>query len=333
MDRLDRKIKKALSKKLEISTDYRESMEAFIERLPHHYPPRREKHKLIKHVPKFVTISAIAASAVSVCAYTGGVIYSKVKEIQIDAVTSVVNTEYDDIKEIMNSKDNWYYKFFTNYNEYLEFKNCNYGQILEMQEYDFEEECILLLFNSSDGYDSMYISDIKNTNNELEIIIRKDNSSKEVESERLISLKLDKDMYNENINFILETERNMFISATNLPIDYTKEQAIKDNCIVIYNEKIISDNINAIDEFISNARNGKEEQIRIIVFNDVYPNEKYFYEVVDVGYINGVYELSKTQIGNIKNTDLYSFENIIKFEDEEYICYGDDYDKYIIIKK
>lgn len=332
MDRLDRKIKKALSKKLEISTDYRESMEAFIERLPHHYPPRREKHKLIKHVPKFVTISAIAASAVSVCAYTGGVIYSKVKEIQIDAVASVVNTRYENIENVMNVKDKWYYKFLVSYDEYLKFKDLNYCEMIEMSKENFEEDCILVVFNSSDGYEGMYISDIKNTDNELEVIVRKDISNKK-DNERLISLKLNKDMYNENINFILESDRDMFISATNLPIDYTKEQAINDNCIVIYNEKIISDNTNAVDEFVENTRNGKEEQIRIVVFNDEYIKNNFSYEVVDIGYRDGEYELSKTQIGNTKNTKLSEFENIIRFEDEEYIYYGDDYDYYFGIRK
>lgn len=332
MDRLDRKIKKALSKKLEISTDYRESMEAFIERLPHHYPPRREKHKLIKHVPKFVTISAIAASAVSVCAYTGGVIYSKVKEIQMDTVASAVNTSYDEMIKKMVRQDIWCYKYITSYNEYLEFKDYNCGQILEMAEDDFESNCLLLMLNSTDGYEGIYISDIKNTDDELEVIVRKDDYNKEV-NERLISLKLDKDMYNENIKFVVESDRDMFINAANLPIDYTKEQAIKDNCIVIYNEKIITDNTNAIDEFVENTRNGKEEQIRIVVFNDEYIKKNFSYEVVDVGFRDGEYELSKTQIGNTKNTKLCEFKNIIKFEDEEYIGYGDEYDKYIIIKK
>lgn len=160
MDMLDRKIKSVLSRKLEITEDYRDMVNAFINNLPDHKPRRKEKK--IKSLPQAIAIGTLAISAVSVCAYTGGKIYEKFIKEQVttevknngdeveyinlgDEKVKLYTSTINDVKwEEANSNE---YLKITTIEEYNEYKNKlkDAFEFVEMTESDFEDEFLFII--------------------------------------------------------------------------------------------------------------------------------------------------------------------------------------------
>ncbi len=75
-----------------------------------------------------------------------------------------------------------------------------------------------------------------------------------------------------------------YVSIEELPTNYNKEQAIADKCFVIEDYKIISDNVNQMDEFIKKTQENINACIRIYDYNQ-YNGKR----IIDIEYKNGKY--------------------------------------------
>lgn len=146
----------------------------------------------------------------------------------------------------------------------------------------------------------------------------------------------------------LNKEKNIpksddYVLLEELPRDYSKEQAILDNCVVIYNLEVISNNKLRIEEFVENTNNNKEDFIRIVRVQDKID---YSMSIFDIQYIDNEYRVYLDQTrcndeeiqGYIYNTyskiELSSYnmnEKLTKIEltndFKEKLCVGFYFDK------
>lgn len=150
------------------------------------------------------------------------------------------NPGYDYNQNMIYDNEMYYKKLYT-YEEYLDAQEIWDG-LVDMQEKDFENSFVIIL--AGENYDTtcLYISNVYIKDEELFIELRK----KEYWdiNETVISVELSKQLDREKVNIInlpnqVNTE-GKYIDIELLTEEYSIEEAIKDNCVVIKDNKIIS---------------------------------------------------------------------------------------------
>lgn len=219
------------------------------------------------------------------------------KFIQKETKTNFSNNlDYDDYSEDMKTSDGVYYKKITSYQTYLsDFKKWN--DLVEMKEDDFNNYFVVVIAGENYNTTGLYISDISADEENLYIDL---NKKDEWDGSTVISTKIEKELYRENIvirnNPNVPDTLNRFISMEEIPIGYTKEQALQDGCFVIEYNKVVSDDKEKFEKFIENANNSIDGFIRIYQY-DILEN----ITIIDLECKNGKINMSqcnKTQTGN-----------------------------------
>lgn len=119
----------------------------------------------------------------------------------------------------------------------------------------------------------------------------------------------------------LNKEKNIpksddYVLLEELPRDYSKEQAILDNCVVIYNLEVISNNKLRIEEFVENTNNNKEDFIRIVRVQDKID---YSMSIFDIQYTENEYRVYVDQTRcNDKEIQGYIYNTYSKIELSSY---------------
>lgn len=208
-----------------------------------------------------------------------------------------------------------YYQEILTYDDYCIAKE-NFGEITVMSKEEFENNCLILIANLGDGTTNLEISNVELNNNELCIYLEQ-STVKTEPNDKLISIKIKKEMYNKNIKIKINNSNSKKYNMPNISSYtalFTKEEAISLGYIVIYNEHIISNDTEAIDKFIESTNNGNEGMIRIFSYNDLYND---CYTISDVSFINNEYELCQLEIGDgaeFKSPRTYRCKNLTKIE-------------------
>ena len=215
--------------------------------------------------------------------------------------TAVSNYSYD-YKEDMEYMNRFYYKKITNFNDYLKYKE-NMSNLIEMTEEDFKDNFLLIIISTSPYMPGIYVSNIETDDKILYVELDRDNeneSQKEILSVK-ISNTLDRDeIHVDRAKKIPKSDG--YVPLEELPKDYSKEQAVLDNCVVIYNSEVISDNKFRIEQFVENTKNNKEDFIRIVRVQDKID---YSMSIFDIQYIENEYRvyLDQTRCNNEKVQD------------------------------
>ena len=246
-----------------------------------------QNNSLIKIIMNFIIV-VIAITGVT---YAGITAY---KFIQKETKTDFSN--YDDYSEDMGISDGVYYKKITSYQTYLsDLKKWN--DLVEMKEDDFNNYFVVVVAGENYNTTGLYISDILVDEENLYIDL---NKKDKWDGSTVISAKIEKDLYRENIvvrnNPNVPDTSNKFVSIEEIPIGYTKEQALKDGCFVIEYKKVISDDKEKFERFIENVNNSIDGFIRIYQY-DIMEN----ITIIDLECKNGKINMSqcnKTQIGS-----------------------------------
>lgn len=246
----------------------------------------KENNSKIRIIINFVII-LIAITSVT---YAGITAY---KFIQRETKTNFSNYEYN---EDMKYYNGIYYKEITSYEMYLQdLKKWN--ELVEMTEEDFNNYFVLVLAGENYDTTGLYISDITIDEENLYIDLKKKDNW---DGSAVISTKIEKKLYRENIvirnNPNVPDSSNKFVSIEEIPIGYTKQQAIQDGCFVIEYSKVISNDKEEFNRFIENANKGIDGFIRIYE-RDIIENST----IIDLECKNGKINMSqcnKTQAGN-----------------------------------
>ena len=194
------------------------------------------------------------------------------------------NADYDYTQD-MTYQDGVYYRKITNYDDYIVCKN-RWNNIVEMSKEDFNENFMVIIASENYSTIGLTITDIHADDNTTYIELKK---SEEDSKDTIISTKIINELYRDKISVqIIPEVPNVheYAKLEDLPKSYKKEDAIKDNCFVVENNKIISDNVNQLDEFIENSEKNISTSIRIVIYFDDKIN------IVDLEYKNNKFIMS-----------------------------------------
>lgn len=240
--------------------------------------------------------------------YAGITLYELVqKETKTDFKN---NPEYDDYNEDMSYFDGVYYKIISTYQNYLDDQK-KWTDLVEMTKDDFDEYFVVVIAGENYDTTGVYISDITADEEHLYIDLEK---KEKWDGSTVISTKIQKELYRDSIiirnNPNIPNTSDKFISMEEIPIGYSKEQAIKDGCFVIEYGEIISDDKNQLENFIKNANDGIDGFIRIYQF-DIIEN----ITVIDIECKNKKINMSQCNKTSAGNYIIYNSGNSITKSD------------------
>ncbi len=299
------------------------------------------------------TFATFLLSMVLTMAILGGV-YATIKNYNnnFNQKESTVNNavgHQDYLFDMSYSKNsNIYYKKITTYDAYLESQKI-WDDLIEMTQDDFNKNFVLVLNSTNIDRVGLYILNVSSDSSTLKIDVDK----KEENDNSVVSAKipLDLDRDNIEINFIEKIPDMVgYEKMDNLPKEYEKEQALKDNCVVIDNNKFISDE-NKLKEFITKTESGNMDSIRVTTYIDSklqqvcdieYKDGKYIV-CVDTSrqegtakdryyYVGNKFTVNEFKSSNV-NTETYNVikDEVVRIDEiEETVRHIDTYNKFII---
>lgn len=206
-----------------------------------------------------------------------GMVYAVVKLYSTFEYSTEIN--FDDF-EFSNG---FYYKKIYSYNDYLSYKNT-FNQILAVDENEFKESFMIIIVTESQRLSGLALDSYNNIDDTLQInLIEDKNVDENKPTGNAILIK--KEMDREKVN-IEKTAKNMnmqsYINIKELPSNYSKEQAIEDNCLVVDQIEMKTYNKEILDSFVSNVNNNKN--CNIIIYQ-LEGTENIF--IQDIEYVAG----------------------------------------------
>ena len=228
------------------------------------------------------------------------------------------NSDYD-YNQDMTCQNGIYYKKITNYDDYIICKN-RWDDIVDMSQEDFNENFIIIIAGENYSTINLNIYEITADDNTTYIKLKK------VESDTIntvVSAKISNDLYRENISIENTPEIPNVSEHQNiedLPQDYSKEQAIKDGCFVIENNKLISNNQELMDKFVEDSQNGIDTSIRLVIYFDL--NVGLNLTITDLEYKDGKYIVCEDNTrGDTGKTYYFTGSSIKKSKNTKPISY------------
>ena len=244
------------------------------------------KH-LYRNTENLLTLKSLLTLVIAIIAtagatYAGFITYNYItKETYTDFKQ---NPNYD-YSQDMIYQNNFYYKKVMTYEEYEKCKEV-WNDLVEMNEEDFNDNFVVIVAVENTSMLGLTVSDVSADDTTLYIKFKKDEN--EDYNKTVTSIKISKNLDRDIIK-IEKVEKNIdytdYERLEDLPHNYSKEQAIKDNCFVLENNEIISSNKEQLNEFVDNARNGINSFIRIVSYFDEQVKIK------DLEYKDGEYIL------------------------------------------
>ena len=244
------------------------------------------KH-LYRNTENLLTLKSLLTLVIAIIAtagatYAGFITYNYItKETYTDFKQ---NPNYD-YSQDMIYQNNFYYKKVMTYEEYEKCKEV-WNDLVEMNEEDFNDNFVVIVAVENTSMLGLTVSDVSANDTTLYIKFKKDEN--EDYDKTVTSIKISKNLDRDIIK-IEKVEKNIdytdYERLEDLPHNYSKEQAIKDNCFVLENNEIISSNKEQLNEFVDNARNGINSFIRIVSYFDEQVKIK------DLEYKDGEYIL------------------------------------------
>lgn len=216
--------------------------------------------------------SRIAASVIISCFATASMVYAGIityNYYQQKTKTDFENNINYDYSQDMEYQNGIYYKEVTSYDEFNIYKQ-RWNNLVNMNDEEFDRYFIIIIATENTSMIGLTVSNITTDDTTLYVELFQDTKSADMENS-VISIKVPIEEYRNNIIFKkigYKPEASQYVSLSELPKTYSKEQAIEDNCFVIENGKIISLNKEQLNEFIENSKGNKESYIRIVKYNN-----------------------------------------------------------------
>ena len=192
----------------------------------------------------------------------------------------------DDMLFDQNSK--LHYKIITNMEDYTRYKK-RIDELPNMTEDSFNENFLIVLANTFFRQlheKDLDIYEITSDETTTHIIMKQEDNPDYNKKTNVWYAVVDKSLLRENIKLKIEQEyieNENFVKLSELPDDYSINDAINDGCFVEDKYKILSDNIYAVDEFIEKTEKNETAFIRVFSKYDDY------IRIVDVEYKNGIF--------------------------------------------
>lgn len=187
----------------------------------------------------------------------------KVEYIQEDTIVKDAHSLGGALVEGMDyeEKERIYYKKINTYEEFKRYKDT-YNNFIDMEESDFNNYFVIVFLGTIRERQGLYVGNIEVTDYTIKVDIGRDLWK----DNQLVFAKILKENDRENVEVkFINPTANMenYTKLDELPQEYTVEQAIKDNCVVIENRRYLSRPY-ALREFIKKTENGEKDSIRVV---------------------------------------------------------------------
>lgn len=294
---------------------------------------KMKRYKLLKAViTAILTLLGITGTVLA-----GSKIYNenikKHSEIDVPKLDLVVDengvesytSDFTDKYMKYDEESNTYYKVITNTKDYSIFKSKE-NRLPDMSNDDFNDKCLVIVYRygiSMNAHENdLTIVDVTSDEKSTHIILEQKENPDTRKGGQLLCAIVDKSLIKEKIHIEQKlpdiTPKGM-IKLNELPKDYSVEDALKDNCFVLVDNKVISQNKYTIEYFIRNAKNNEGTSIRIYS-RDSKRNINYIH---DFTYLNGLFYVNHTASmdNGYKDTSMSSGRYIKKFNSSDGLEY------------
>lgn len=212
---------------------------------------------------------------------------------------------------IWNNESKLYHRVIDNSSDYEKYKS-RIKEFPNVEEINFNENFIIIIANENvrqPHEKDLTIYNITADENKTHIIMKqKENPNYNVESNIWYAI-VDKSLLRSDADVTIEQRMfntYEFKDIDEISEDYSMDEAIEDGCIVLQNNKLISNNIDKLDNFIEDTKNNKNSFIRIYLN---YGNES---RIRDLEYYNGIYYVRDVNLHNREKKYYNSYEGILK---------------------
>jgi len=267
---------------------------------------KKNKSKILKIVAMLL-LTILGTMGIGIAATQ---IYNKyVKKDDNIELGRLLEVRYNDKGEIISDinydeESGTYYKIIT---EEQEYKKCkvNVKELPEISEIDFNQNFVILIRVQNININAdVTISDINADNKTMYVALNvKENQNFERFHTDIVAIG-NKSLLRNNIKIKIDTSIYKIPNITpisELPKDYSKEQAIKDGCVVVeYQEEkekhvILSDNEYLLDELVENSEKGINSYVRIY-YTTVFHKRSIIW-MEDIQYKDGIIILEQGRPG------------------------------------
>ena len=176
-----------------------------------------------------IIVSAISLATISTSIVFAG--YTVCTNIfQKSSQTDYTVTQDYSQNEEMKYTDGLYYQKIMTYDKY---KECNkqWNNIIEMTEDAFVDNFVIAISIESASKQGVSVCEINSDENTMYVILDRD-LNKDINND-LIFVKVNKSFNRENVVFKLRYNTNTYMNLESLPVNYTREKALEDGCVVL----------------------------------------------------------------------------------------------------
>lgn len=241
---------------------------------------KKGKNKLI--VKSFFSMLTIIFSTIGV-AYAGVAGYNTL--IQRFTKTDYNITQDYSQNDDMIYQDGLYYQKIMTFKKYEECSK-RWKNLVQMTEEDFTENFVLVIAIESATMQGVSVNEINTEENQMCVVFNKDSTRNY--DDNIISVKVNKEQNRENMVFKIGYNSGTYAKLEELPIDYNKEKALADGCVVLENRKMISNSLETWQKFLEQSKNGENSFVRIVYFEgekcrikDVEYKDETYYICID----------------------------------------------------
>lgn len=272
-----------------------------------------EKFKSLENkinLTKIAAICVLTLIGTSSLTYVGAILYEKYLQKASSSQYEFTGSAIEKYKDLdMKYQNGFYYKKADNYEDYMKCKEKLSG-LIDVEKKDFENNFIIVILAENTDMPGIKITNI--TNDEETLYIEVDKNSYEdsiCNNKYLVSSMISKENEKESIVInkkIYNTTPDNYVDIKELPKDYTKEDALKDNCLVIEDNIMSNSDKEKLGKFINNTKHNIEDFIRIAKY-ETDKNNKISVTIVDLQYKENKYLVCMDYT-----------RNIVKNEENEY---------------
>ena len=200
---------------------------------------------VIKTIVSAISLATISTSIV----LAGYTVCSNIfqKSSQTDYTVTQDYSQYEEMKYI----DGLYYQKIMTYNKY---KECSkqWNNIIEMTEDEFVDNFVMVISIESASKQGVSVCEITSDENTMYVILDRD-INKDINDD-LIFTKINKSFNRENVIFKLKYNTNTYANLETLPVNYNREKALEDGCVVLNDYKMQGNSLEIWQNFFNKIK-------------------------------------------------------------------------------
>lgn len=226
-------------------------------------------------------ILRIAASILISITVTAGLVYAGIVTHNYYQEKTKINFE-SEYMNILEYNNGIYYKKIKTFDEYTKNKDIVIDS-MNVTEEDFKNNFILIIMTENGSLAGLNVNDIRNEKDKLVIELYQ-NKSDVNENTLIVKVPCEQDRNNIEFKIISEQPTNEnYTNLKDLNKEYSKNEALEDNCFVLEDGKIISNDSDQLYKFVVNSKNDENGFIRIV---DITNNKS---KIIDIEYKESMY--------------------------------------------